>query len=106
MERATQPVGDLEPTDIIPGFCVPEMFSHQLLSMDPRAPQHPAPWEGWLTNPDALRSERGACQFACTGEPCDCECGCGWGNLGCGWTCDARGCPPEYLDDGRGAFQP
>ena len=82
------------------------MFSRRLLSMGPQAPLHPAPWEGWVTNQHILRSWSGACMFSCKGEPCDCACGCGWGNLGCGWTCEARGCPPEYSDDGCGAFPP
>ena len=91
MELAIRPTR--EPTDLINGLCVPEMFCRRFLLMGSQAPLHPAPWEDWMTNPDALWGARGACMFPETGQPCDCGCGCGWGNLGCGWMCDAYRSP-------------
>ena len=52
MALATRPFRNLAPTDTIPGFCVPEMFSRRLLSAGPLAPLYPAPWEGWMVNAD------------------------------------------------------
>jgi hypothetical protein len=103
MALATRPFRNLAPTDTIPGFCVPEMFSRQLLSAGPLAPLHPAPWEGWVINADPVfdgRGSAGRCAFPDTGSPCDCACGCGWGNLGCGWMCNTRNRAPDGAEAG------
>jgi hypothetical protein len=91
--------------DVIPGFCVPEMFSRALLSSGPFAPLHPATWESWVADLDLAWHGDGTdhgCAFASSGVPCDCACGCGWGNLGCGWACEERNRPPECADEGTG----
>jgi hypothetical protein len=87
------PLSLVSSSDLIPGYCVPKMFTRKQLAAGFLVSVHPAPWECWMTHHTLAEHGTGmelACSFVLTGVPCDCACGCGWGNLGCGWACEAR----------------